>query len=158
MVIEVEKKLNGIIEIIKMVVYVLLIVGIFWLLFFQLFWILLGLMKDMLLIGDFFFVNKMSYGYFYVFCLFVCILCFGIDIDVCDICGIFDGDNKCFFGFELECGDFVVFCYLVNGIDYIKCFVGLSGDIVQMKNGVLFINGVVVGLKVGGVFEEIYDV
>ncbi|MCH2248510.1 MAG: signal peptidase I [Cognatishimia sp.] len=154
---EAEKKPNGIIETIKTVVYALLIAGIFRSLFFQPFWIPSGSMKDTLLIGDFLFVNKMSYGYSYASCPSVRIPRFGIDIDARDICGIFDGDNKRLFGSEPERGDSVVFRHPVNGTDYIKRLVGLPGDTVQMKNGVLFINGAAVGLKAGGVFEETYD-
>ena len=154
---EAEKKPNGIIETIKTVVYALLIAGIFRSLFFQPFWIPSGSMKDTLLIGDFLFVNKMSYGYSYASCPSVRIPRFGIDIDARDICGIFDGDNKRLFGSEPERGDSVVFRHPVNGTDYIKRLVGLPGDTVQMKKGVLFINGAAVGLKAGGVFEETYD-
>ena len=154
---EAEKKPNGIIETIKTVVYALLIAGIFRSLFFQPFWIPSGSMKDTLLIGDFLFVNKMSYGYSYASCPSIRIPRFGIDIDARDICGIFDGDNKRLFGSEPERGDSVVFRHPVNGTDYIKRLVGLPGDTVQMKNGVLFINGAAVGLKAGGVFEETYD-
>ena len=154
---EAEKKPNGIIETIKTVVYALLIAGIFRSLFFQPFWIPSGSMKDTLLIGDFLFVNKMSYGYSYASCPSVRIPRFGIDIDARDICGIFDGDNKRLFGSEPERGDSVVFRHPVNGTDYIKRLVGLPGDTVQMKNGDLFINGAAVGLKAGGVFEETYD-
>ena len=45
----------------------------------------------------------------------------------------------------------------VNGTDYIKRLVGLPGETLQMKNGVLHINGEPVGLRAGGVFEETYD-
>ncbi|WP_370229121.1 signal peptidase I [Cognatishimia sp.] len=157
MAIEAEKKPNGIIETIKTVVYALLIAGIFRSLFFQPFWIPSGSMKDTLLIGDFLFVNKMSYGYSYASCPSVRIPRFGIDIDARDICGIFDGDNKRLFGSEPERGDSVVFRHPVNGTDYIKRLVGMPGDTVQMKNGVLFINDASVGLQAGGVFEETYD-
>ena len=58
-----KKKDGGIVETIKTIVYALLIAGIFRTLFFQPFWIPSGSMKDTLLIGDFLFVNKMTYGY-----------------------------------------------------------------------------------------------
>lgn len=136
-------------EIVKIVVYVFLIVGFFWMLLFQLFWILLGLMKSMFLIGDFLFVNKMVYGYFYVFCLLI----LGISIDVEFFCGVFKGKG-CLFGFELECGDVVVFCYFVMGEDYIKCLIGLFGDMVEMCDGCLILNGIFVEVEVDGFFIE----
>jgi signal peptidase I len=154
---EADKKPNGIIETIKTVVYALLIAGIFRSLFFQPFWIPSGSMKDTLLIGDFLFVNKMSYGYSYASCPSIRIPRFGIDIDARDICGVFDGDNGRLFGSEPERGDTVVFRHPVNGTDFIKRLVGMPGDTVQMKNGVLFVNDAAVGLRAGGVFEEIYD-
>lgn len=154
---EAEKTPNGIVETIKTVVYALLIAGVFRSLFFQPFWIPSGSMKDTLLIGDFLFVNKMSYGYSYASCPSIRIPRFGIDIDARDICGVFDGDNKRLFGSEPERGDSVVFRHPVNGTDYIKRLVGLPGDTVQMKNGVLFVNEAAVGLEHGGVFEEIND-
>ena len=55
--------MDGVIETVKTIVYALLIAGVVRTLFFQPFWIPSGSMKDTLLIGDFLFVNKMSYGY-----------------------------------------------------------------------------------------------
>lgn len=157
MAIEAEKKPNGIIETIKTVVYALLIAGIFRSLFFQPFWIPSGSMKDTLLIGDFLFVNKMSYGYSYASCPSVRIPALGVNIDARDLCGFLDGDNKRLFGSEPERGDSVVFRHPVNGTDFIKRLVGMPGDTLQMKNGVLFINDAAVGLQAGGVFEETYE-
>ena len=154
---EADKKPNGIIETIKTVVYALLIAGVFRSLFFQPFWIPSGSMKDTLLIGDFLFVNKMAYGYSYASCPSIRIPRFGIDIGAREICGVFDGDNGRLFGSEPERGDSVVFRHPVNGTDFIKRLVGMPGDTVQMKNGVLFINDESVGLRAGGVFEETYD-
>ncbi|WP_204113011.1 signal peptidase I [Shimia biformata] len=148
------KKSGGIVETIKTVVYALLIAGIFRSLFFQPFWIPSGSMKDTLLIGDFLFVNKMTYGYSYASCPSIRIASLGINIDAKDICGIFDGDNKRLFGSEPERGDVVVFRHPVTGYDFIKRLIGLPGDRVQLKDGVVFINDEPVQLEDAGVFEE----
>ncbi len=131
---------NAIVETIKTVVYALLIAGVFRTLFFQPFWIPSSSMKDTLLIGDFLFVNKMAYGYSAVSCPF----------SMCPISGrILASDPKR--------GDVVVFRHPVNGEDYVKRLIGLPGDKIQVKNGVLFINGTEARQEPAGMFEEIIE-
>lgn len=149
-----EKKGGAIVETIKTVVYALLIAGVFRTLFFQPFWIPSGSMKDTLLIGDFLFVNKMSYGYSYASCPSIYVPRFGIDISADDICGFLDGDNTRLFGSEPERGDVAVFRHPVTGRDFIKRVVGLPGETIQMKAGVLHIDGQPVQVTDDGVFEE----
>ncbi len=146
---------NPIIETIKTVVFALLIAGIFRTLFFQPFWIPSGSMKDTLLIGDFLFVNKMAYGYSYASCPSITLG--PIDIDARDICGFLDGDNTRLFGSEPERGDIIVFRHPVNHKDFIKRLIGLPGDRVQVKDGVVHINGTPVALEDAGTFDEIYE-
>lgn len=148
------KKSGGIVETIKTIVYALLIAGVFRTLFFQPFWIPSGSMKDTLLIGDFLFVNKMSYGYSYASCPSLYLPQFGIDIDATDICGWADGDNGRLFGSEPERGDVAVFRHPVTGRDFIKRVIGLPGDQIQMIRGVLHINGAPVELAPQPAFEE----
>ncbi len=148
------KKQNGIVETIKTIFWALLIAGVFRSLFFQPFWIPSGSMKDTLLIGDFLFVNKMAYGYSYASCPSVRMPRFGVNIDAKDMCSVFDGDNGRLFGSEPERGDVVVFRHPASGLDYIKRLIALPGETVQMKNGVLFINGEAVKLEDDGLFEE----
>lgn len=150
-----EKKQNAVVETVKTVVYALLIAGIFRSLFFQPFWIPSGSMKDTLLIGDFLFVNKMSYGYSYASCPTVRIPAIGLNLDAKTLCGFLDRDNTRILGGEPERGDVVVFRHPVAGSDYIKRLVGLPGDTVQVTGGVLQINGAPVQLADGGTFEEI---
>jgi signal peptidase I len=149
------KKGNSIIETIKTVVYALLIAGLFRTLFFQPFWIPSGSMKETLLIGDFLFVNKMTYGYSFASCPTIRIPVVGLNIDAKDICGFVGGDNTRIFGGEPARGDVVVFRHPVNGQDYIKRLVGLPGETVQVIGGVLQINGQPVALQDGGMFEEV---
>lgn len=136
----VEEKQDGIVETIKTIVYALLIAGVFRTLFFQPFWIPSGSMKDTLLVGDFLFVNKMAYGYSAYSCPF-------------GICPIEDR----IFGSMPERGDVVVFRHPVSGQDYIKRLIGLPGDKVQVKNGVLFLNGKPQKQEAAGVFEEVFE-
>ena len=135
-----SKASGGIVETIKTIVYALLIAGVFRTLFFQPFWIPSGSMKDTLLIGDFLFVNKMSYGYSRYSCPFA----------MCPFSGRILGNSP-------ERGDVVVFRHPVTGADFIKRVVGLPGDRVQVKNGVLFLNGVEAVQEPAGTFEETYE-
>ncbi|WP_425046629.1 signal peptidase I [Primorskyibacter sp. S87] len=146
---------NAIWETIKTIVYALLIAGVFRTLFFQPFWIPSGSMKETLLIGDFLFVNKMAYGYSYASCPSLIIPSVGLNVDAEDICGFAKGDNTRLLASDPERGDVVVFRHPVSGRDFIKRLVGLPGDKLQIKDGVLHINDAPVGLEDNGVFEEI---
>ncbi|MCA2013012.1 signal peptidase I [Pararhodobacter sp. CCB-MM2] len=134
-----EKK-EGLWETVKTVVWALLIAGIFRTLFFQPFWIPSGSMKETLLIGDFLFVNKWAYGYSRYSCPFA----------LCPITGrIFASDP--------ERGDIVVFRHPVSGDDLIKRLVGLPGDRIQVRDGLLYINDEPVGREPAGDFAEVYE-
>ena len=133
-----EKSGDGIGETIKTVVYALLIAGVFRTLFFQPFWIPSGSMKDTLLVGDFLFVNKMAYGYSKYSCPFA----------MCPI-------NGRVLGGEPERGDVVVFRHPTLGTDYVKRLIGLPGDKIQMKDGILYINGEAAPQRPDGTFEEV---
>lgn len=134
-----EKK-EGIGELFKTVAWALVIAGAFRTLFFQPFWIPSGSMKDTLLIGDFLFVNKMSYGYSRWSCPF----------GMCPIGGrILGGDP--------ERGDVVVFRHPVSGTVYVKRLIGLPGDKVQLKDGLLYINGDAAPQRPDGQFIETFD-
>ncbi|GHC64547.1 signal peptidase I [Neogemmobacter tilapiae] len=135
-----DKKPETIGETIKTIVYALLIAGVFRTLFFQPFWIPSASMKDTLLIGDFLFVNKMAYGYSAVSCPFA----------ICPISGRL-------FGSEPERGDVVVFRHPVSNEDYIKRLIGLPGDTVQIKDGIIWLNGQALPQEPAGTFEEIKE-
>lgn len=115
---------DGVWEVIKTVVYALLIAVVFRTFLFQPFYIPSGSMKSTLLIGDYLFVSKYSYG--------VSKHSFPFST------GPFDGR---LFGSEPERGDVVVFRHPRQNEDFIKRLVGLPGDRIQMRGGVLYING-----------------
>ncbi len=148
---------NAIWETIKTIVYALLIAGVFRTLFFQPFWIPSGSMKPTLLIGDFLFVNKMAYGYSYASCPSLIIPSVGLNIDAADICGWMQSDNDRIMGGEPERGDVIVFRHPVTGRDYIKRLIGLPGDKVQIRNGVIILNDAPVKQEPDGVFTEILE-
>jgi len=135
---------NGIVETIKTIVYALLIAGLFRTLLFQPFFIPSESMKDTLLIGDFLFVNKMAYGYSQYSCPF-------------SLCPIPGRIKVPFLSHDPERGDIVVFRHPTNGEDYIKRLTGLPGDRIQVKGGILFINGAEVPQEPAGVFKEVYE-
>ena len=131
---------GGIVETIKTIVYALLIAGVFRTLLFQPFWIPSASMKDTLLIGDFLFVNKMAYGYSRYSCPF----------SLCPISGRILASDP-------VRGDVVVFRHPVNGTDFIKRLIGLPGDTVQVRDGVVILNGTPVRQEPAGTFEEIFE-
>ncbi|MGL6211624.1 MAG: signal peptidase I [Paracoccaceae bacterium] len=56
---------------------------------------------------------------------------------------------------DVERGDVVVFRHPVNGSDYITRLIGLPGDTVQMRDGLVVLNGQPVPQAADGVFEEV---
>ncbi|MCB6177662.1 signal peptidase I [Rhodobacter sp. Har01] len=131
---------GGIVETIKTVFWALVIAGVFRTLFFQPFWIPSESMKDTLLVGDFLFVNKMAYGYSKYSCPFA----------LCPFTGRILASDP-------ERGDVVVFRHPVNGTDFIKRLIGLPGDRIQMKDGILFLNGEAAPQQPAGIFEELFE-
>ncbi len=78
-----------------------------------------------LLVGDYILVNKMSYGYGK----------YSFPLQPLDFHGRI-------LGAEIQRGDIVVFRYPPNPSEsYVKRIVGLPGDTIQVKNGMLYING-----------------
>jgi signal peptidase I len=135
-----DKDDGGIVELIKTVFWALVIAGVFRTLFFQPFWIPSASMKDTLLIGDFLFVNKMAYGYSRYSCPFA----------LCPITGRILGSDP-------DRGDVVVFRHPTKGVDYIKRLIGLPGDTVQVKAGLLYINGTLAPQEPAGTFSELVE-
>ena len=135
-----SKTKEGFGETIRTVVWALVIAGVFRTLFYQPFWIPSGSMKDTLLIGDFLFVNKMAYGYSRYSC----------PLSLCPISGRILGS-------EPERGDVVVFRHPTTGADFIKRLIGLPGDKVQVKDGIVYLNDMMVPQRDAGTFEEVFE-
>ncbi len=141
-------------ETVKTIFWALIIAGVFRTFLFQPFWIPSGSMKDTLLIGDFLFVNKMAYGYSYASCPKVVIPAVGINLQPEHFCGFLKGREDRILGGDPDRGDVVVFRNTITQDDFIKRLIGLPGDRVQMKSGVLHINDAPVVLERDGDFIE----
>ena len=125
-------------DVVKFVYWAFFIALLFRSFLFQPFHIPSGSMKPTLLIGDYLFVSKYSYGYSKY--------SFPLNPE------IYDGRK---FYSEPKRGDIVVFKVPSNPSSrdvLIKRLVGLPGDEMQMKDGVLQINGKAVGLDDDGRF------
>jgi signal peptidase I len=136
---------GGILDTIKTVFWALVIALVFRSVFFQPFWIPTESMKDTLLVGDFLFVNKMAYGY----SRYSCEIPF-VQVSLCPFSGRVLASDP-------VRGDVVVFRHPTQGSDYIKRLIGLPGDKIQMKDGVLHINGVAAPQDPAGTFEEVFE-
>jgi signal peptidase I len=118
-------------EIVKTVVYALLIAGVIRSFLFQPFNIPSASMEGTLQIGDYLFVSKYSYGYSRH--SFPFSLCLG------QYCLPVQGRAL---AKAPERGDIVVFKLPAdNSTDYIKRVIGLPGDRIQVTGGILSING-----------------
>src|SRR5215470_12451366 len=120
-----KRKEGGLGETVRVIVHALIIAGVIRTFLFQPFNIPSGSMKATLLIGDYLFVSKYSYGYSH----------YSLPFSP----PIFSGR---ILGSEPKRGDVVVFRLPKDdSTDYIKRVIGLPGDKIQMKRGVLYING-----------------
>ena len=134
-----KKKDGGWFELVRTIFYAILIALVVRAFAYEPFNIPSGSMKPTLLVGDYLFVSKFSYGYSKY-----SLPTFGIDL--------FDGR---IFGSDPERGDVAVFRKPTEpDIDFIKRIVGLPGDRLQMIDGVLNINGEAVELTPDGVFVD----
>ncbi len=109
--------------------------------FYQPFNIPSAAMYPTLKIGDYIFVSKFSYGYGkYSFNFSLG----GYGYEVIRCCQ-FDFPGRVFFADTPRRGDVAVFKLPTNTeVDYIKRVIGLPGDRIQMRDGVLYINGTAV--------------
>lgn len=122
------KKDGGIVDTIKVIIEALLIALVIRTVLFQPFNIPSGSLIPTLLVGDYLFVSKYAYGY--------------SKHSIPFSPNIFSGRV---WGAAPRRGDIAVFKLPSDGsTDYIKRVIGLPGDKIQMIEGRLFINGVVV--------------
>ena len=120
-----KRKEGGVGEFIRLLIHAGLIALVIRTFLFQPFNIPSGSMKATLLVGDYLFVSKFSYGYSY----------YSLPLSP----PLFSGRIM---GSKPERGDIVVFRLPKDdSTDYIKRVIGLPGDQVQMIQGVLHING-----------------
>lgn len=120
-----KAKSDGFVETVKTVVYAIIIAITIRTFAYEPFSIPSGSMKPTLLIGDYLFVSKFSYGYSKHSLPFSLPLIPGRVMVS-----------------EPERGDVAVFKYPSNNkIDYIKRLIGLPGDKIQVVRGLLHING-----------------
>ena len=120
-----KRKEGGFVETLSGIFQALIIVLVIRSFLFQLFSIPSGSMEATLLVGDYLFVSKYSYGYSHYSLPFSPPLFHGRIL-----------------ASEPQRGDVVVFRFPKDDtIDYIKRVIGLPGDRIQMIDGLLHING-----------------
>jgi signal peptidase I len=120
-----KRQEGGFAETVRVIFHALIIAVVIRTFLFQPFNIPSGSMESTLLVGDFLFVSKYTYGYTHYSLPFSPPL--------------FSGR---IFGSEPKRGDVVVFRLPKDdSVDYIKRVIGLPGDTIQMIDGVLHING-----------------
>ena len=135
-----KKKDSGFFDFFKTIFYAVIIAVIFRSLFFEPYNIPSGSMLPNLLIGDYLFVSKYSYGYSRYSFPF----------------GIIPLPKNRVFSSEPKRGDVAVFKLPSNtSINYIKRVIGLPGDKIQMKSGRLFINGSLVVQNNDGFYKHV---
>ncbi|MDM9648386.1 signal peptidase I [Rhizobium sp. S163] len=137
---KVQAKPNALWENIKVIVQALVLAMVIRTVLFQPFTIPSGSMMPTLLVGDYIFVNKFSYGYSK----------YSLPFSP----NLFSGR---IFASEPKRGDVVVFRFPPNpDVDYIKRLVGLPGDHIQVTDGVLYVNGKAVPKVPDGTFNSDY--
>jgi signal peptidase I len=135
---EKESKQGGVWETVKVIIEALLIALVFRTFLYHPFNIPSGSMEPTLLIGDYLFVSKFSYGYSR----------YSFPVDLSFIHGrIWEGEGP-------KRGDIAVFRPPREpDTDYIKRVIGLPGDRIQVKDDLLYINDVPVKREPAGVWQ-----
>lgn len=128
---KVDKKVQERKEFIKSILIAISIAVVFRSFLYEPFFIPSGSMKSTLLVGDFVFVDKKTYGYSRYS------LPFGLPIIPDRV-----------FKDEPKRGDVVVFKLPKNtSTNYVKRLIGMPGDTIEVKNSILYLNGKIVPRK-----------
>ena len=134
----IKKSNQGIVETFKTIFYAICIALVFRSLAFEPFSIPSGSMKPTLLVGDYLFVSKFSYGYSR----------HSFPMSIIPF-------NGRIFWTEPKRGDVAVFKFpRDNETDYIKRIVGLPGDEVKIVDGKLYVNNNLVKREYDGDFRD----
>lgn len=134
-----KRQEGGVAETVRVIIHALIIALVIRTFLFQPFNIPSGSMKATLLVGDYLFVSKYSYGYSH----------FSLPMSP----PLFSGRIPS--GWLPERGDVVVFRLPKDdSIDYIKRVIGLPGDKIQVIDGGVVINGVPVKREPAPAFVE----
>ena len=137
-----KRKEGGTSEVLTVIFHALIIALVIRTFLFQPFNIPSGSMKATLLVGDYLFVSKYSYGYSH----------FSLPFSP----PLFSGRIPS--NFPPERGDVVVFRLPRDpSTDYIKRVIGLPGDKIQMNEGQLYINGVAVKREPAPAFVDVEE-
>ncbi|WP_457626416.1 signal peptidase I [Persephonella sp.] len=126
-------------DIAKTIIFIVVVVSLIRIFLAQAFNIPSGSMKPTLLVGDFILVNKLVYGDWSI----------GIPFSGIDF---YSYKNRLA---KPDRGDVIVFKYPENPkIDFIKRIIGLPGDVVEVKDDIVYINGKPLKRKKVGYFSE----
>jgi signal peptidase I len=133
-----RKSEDGLWETVKVIIQALLIAFVVRTFLYQPFNIPSASMYPTLKVGDYLFVSKLSYGYGrYSFNFSL-----GLFSHEIVSCCPFGFSGRVFLAEDPKRGDVAVFKLPSDtSIDYIKRVIGLPGDRIQMRDGILFING-----------------
>ncbi|MFT3986526.1 signal peptidase I [Aestuariivirga sp.] len=132
---------EGIWETVKVIIQALLIAFFVRTFLYQPFNIPSGSMYPTLKVGDYLFVSKLSYGYG-KYSFNFSLGAFGHEVKCCSF---IDFPGRIIFQSTPKRGDIAVFKKPSDtDVDYIKRVIGLPGDHIQMRDGVIFLNGVAV--------------
>ncbi|MCX7760206.1 MAG: signal peptidase I [Hydrogenothermaceae bacterium] len=131
-----KKEIKHLVETILFIFVVVSLVRVF---LVQAFNIPSGSMKPSLLVGDFILVNKLVYGNW------------DIGIPFTNIT-FYHKNNRLA---QIDRGDVIVFKYPEDpSIDFIKRVIAIPGDVVEVKDDIVYINGKALDRKPAGYYEE----
>ena len=122
------------------IVVLAVLFGLFRVLVYDWYSVTAGSMKEAIRPGDILIVNRMAYGYSRYSCPW----------SLCPFSGRVSASPP-------ARGDIVVFTHPRSGVPSVKRIVGLPGERVGMRGGVLHIDGEPVAMEAAGYFEETWE-